>query len=347
LKINLTKLLLNQGGLESEAFPFASSIDIQMNDRLKRSEESNNLFESNSATSTEIQISQVVVLSVITQQLINRITKTISTQQSAFFLISQIQEIQNRCFIQELWLSDMIVESLAEKNPNYPLELGNFPENFCLAFVSDNKGRMGQKILIKANLHKEVDADRSEFFKSISANIKVKSARQFEEVVYIGKEHVARIIGSKGSVIKAMQAATKTRIRVEQNNIKSDEALRSLHLAGEKSRVLYAKRLVQTFMQIEAQHYKDQISTLFDHVNITNKIVFTIPIIVMERLKSDRILIMDTIRQFAYSTRTQIAIDPSFGADLLQITIKGINVMDVQKCHDTFKVLCMGSERIC
>lgn len=165
---------------------------------------------------------------------------------------------------------------------------------------------------------------------------------EVEEVIHIGKEHVARIIGSKGAVIRALQAVTKARIRIEQHNLPSEDAPRPLHVVGGFRNTAHAKQLVQTLMLAEGERYKDQVSALLDQANASNMIIVEVPQMAVGRLKGRG---GEIIRQLTAITTTKIDIDPNTSTDMARITIKGMNQVDIRKSQDSILDLCIGSGR--
>lgn len=213
------------------------------------------------------------------------------------------------------------------------LKLNHADSATCCLIPVDRENRNGneENIGLRCHYPRQDDESRHESFES-----------EVEEVVHVGKEHVARIIGSKGAVIKALQAVTKARIRIEQHNLPSEDAPRPLHVAGGFRNVAHAKQLVQTLMLAEGERYKDQVSALLDRANASNMIIVEVPQMVVGRLKGRG---GEIIRQLTAITKTKIDIDPNTSTDVARITIKGMNQMDIRKSQDSILDLCIGSGR--
>jgi len=121
-----------------------------------------------------------------------------------------------------------------------------------------------KKVTCKGKTNKQVDISRAKCVELLSTVANDKPNLEFNEVVYIGKENVARIIGSKGSVIRALQVVSGARIHIDQHGLSSIDSPRLLCLYGKRNETGHAKRVVQTLVQVEGEQYKDQVSALFE-----------------------------------------------------------------------------------
>jgi hypothetical protein len=139
-----------------------------------------------------------------------------------------------------------------------------------------------------------------------------------------------------------LQSVTKARIRIDQTNLQSKEEPRPLHLSGGTDNIIHAKRIIKTLTQAEGEHYKNQVSSLLEQANSANMVVVDIPQMAVGRLKGRG---GETIRQLTTMTKTKIDIDLNTGTEMARITIKGMNITDVRKCHDSLQDLCLGSGR--
>jgi rRNA processing protein Krr1/Pno1 len=260
-------------------------------------------------------------------------------------IIGDIIEIDNGVYSQNILIPASKADLLTGKGKLNLKTICNGIDTECdIVFDHENRNGTNLKITLKGHYQQQVDLARKKLatlvFFGINEIMRTYKTSVYilEQIIYVAKDYVARIIGSKGSVIRALQTVTKAYIRIEQHNLFSQESPRPLCLSGSIDDVANAKQLVQTLMHVEGEQYKHQVSTLFDQATAVNTVFIDIPQVAVGRLKGRG---GETIRYLTTVTQTKINIDSNIGSEIARITIKGIYDMNVRKCQDSIQDLCI------